>query len=180
MYTGNLIFLILVFLSWVGLYKCFQKTNIAPWKAFVPFYNYYLAFKLTEKPKWWVALMIVPGVNIIMYGVLGFNMARYFGKRKSADLIMASFVPYLYILYLGFDSNIKFTGADDIKGKEIPFIKNWVDPLIFAVVAASVIRTFFLEAFTIPNSSLEKSLLVGDFLFVSKFSYGAKVPQTPL
>ena len=180
MYTGNLIFLILVLLSWVGLYKCFQKTNIAAWKAFVPVYNYYEAFKLIEKPKWWFLLMIIPGVNIIMYGVLVFNMARYFGKRKTSDLVLASFVPYLYLLYLGFDSNIKFTGADDLKGKELPFIKNWVDPLIFAVVAASIIRTFFLEAFTIPTSSLEKSLLVGDFLFVSKFSYGAKVPQTPL
>jgi len=180
MYTGNLIFLILVLLSWVGLYKCFQKTNIAAWKAFVPVYNYFEAFKLVEKPKWWTALMIVPGVNIIMFGVLGFNLARYFGKRTTGDLLAASFLPYLYVLYLGFDSNIKFTGADDIKGKELPFIKNWIDPLIFAVVAASVIRTFFLEAFTIPTSSLEKSLLVGDFLFVSKFSYGAKVPQTPL
>ncbi|MHB8260370.1 MAG: signal peptidase I [Bacteroidia bacterium] len=180
MYTGNLIFLILVLLSWVGLYRCFKKANIAAWKALIPFYNYYEAFKLVEKPRWWFVLMIVPGVNILMYGVLGFNLARYFGKRKSSDLWLASFVPYLYFLYLGFDSNTKFTGVNDIKGKESPFIKNWIDPLIFAIVAASVIRTFFLEAFTIPTSSLEKSLLVGDFLFVSKFSYGAKVPQTPL
>jgi len=180
MYIGNLIFLILVLLSWVGLYKCFQKANIAAWKAFVPFYNYYEVFKLVEKPRWWFLLMIVPGVNILMYGVLGFNLARYFGKRKSSDLVLASFVPYLYIIYLGFDSSVTFKGVDDIKDKELPFIKNWIDPLLFAVIAASVIRTFFLEAFTIPTSSLEKSLLVGDFLFVSKFSYGAKVPQTPL
>lgn len=180
MYTGNLIFLILILLSWVGLYKCFIKSGIAGWKAFVPFYNYFEAFKLVEKPRWWFVLMIVPGVNILMYGVLGFNMARYFGKRKSSDLLLASFVPYLYILYIGFDEKTKLSGVDDIKGKESTFIKNWVDPLVFAVVAASVIRTFFLEAFTIPTSSLEKSLLVGDFLFVSKFSYGAKVPQTPL
>lgn len=180
MYTGNLIFLILVAVSWIGFYKCFQKAGIAGWKGLVPFYNFFVAFKLTEKPKWWTALMIVPGVNIIMYGVLGFNMARYFGKRKGLDLFLASVMPFLYIPYLGFDSKIKLTGVDDIKGKEHPFIKNWIDPLIFAVVAASVIRTFFLEAFTIPTSSLEKSLMVGDFLFVSKFSYGAKVPQTPL
>src|ERR1017187_8636348 len=180
MYTGNLVFLILVLLSWIGLYKCFAKANIAAWKAIIPFYNYYEAFKLVEKPRWWFILMIVPGVNILMYGVLGFNLARYFGKRKSSDLWLASFAPYLYFLYLGFDSNTKFTGVNDIKGKESPFIKNWIDPLVFAIVAASVIRTFFLEAFTIPTSSLEKSLLVGDFLFVSKFSYGAKVPQTPL
>ncbi|HXB41614.1 MAG TPA: signal peptidase I [Bacteroidia bacterium] len=180
MYTGNLIFLILLAISWIGLYKCFQKADIPAWKAFIPFYNFFIAFKLTQKPKWWTFLMIVPGVNIIMYGVIGFSMARYFGKRKTIDLLLASFMPFLYIPYIGFDANSKFVGVGDMKGKEHPFIKNWVDPLIFAVVAASVIRTFFLEAFTIPTSSLEKSLMVGDFLFVNKFSYGAKVPQTPL
>ena len=59
-------------------------------------------------------------------------------------------------------------------------IKNWVDPIIFAVIAASIIRGYFIEAFTIPTSSLEKSLMVGDFLFVNKFAYGPKIPQTPL
>jgi len=56
----------------------------------------------------------------------------------------------------------------------------WIDALIFAVVAASLIRLFFIEAFTIPTSSMEKSLLVGDYLFVSKVSYGPKMPNTPL
>ncbi len=56
----------------------------------------------------------------------------------------------------------------------------WIDALIFAVVAATIIRLFFIEAFTIPTSSMEKSLLVGDYLFVSKFSYGPKMPNTPL
>ncbi len=180
MYIGNWIFLFLLVFSWLGLYKCFLKVGIAGWKGFVPFYNFFLALKLVEKPKWWTLLIIVPGVNIIMYGVIGFNLARYFGKRDVLPLLMASLFPFLYIPWLGLSTDLKFTGVDDIKGKERPFIKNWVDPLIFAVVAASVIRTFFLEAFTIPTSSLEKSLLVGDFLFVSKFSYGAKVPQTPL
>ncbi len=180
MYIGNLIFLILVLVSWLGLYKCFVKAGLPGWKALIPFYNFYIWLKLVGKPKWWVTLMIVPGVNIIMYGVLTFNLARYFGKRKAGDLFIASVIPFLYIPYLGFDNKIKLTGIADMKGKEHPFIKNWIDPLIFAVVAASVIRTFFLEAFTIPTSSLEKSLMVGDFLFVSKFSYGAKVPQTPL
>jgi len=56
----------------------------------------------------------------------------------------------------------------------------WVDALIFAVVAATIIRLFFIEAFTIPTSSMEKTLLVGDYLFVSKVSYGPKMPNTPL
>jgi signal peptidase I len=56
----------------------------------------------------------------------------------------------------------------------------WVDALIFAVIAASFIRIFFFEAFTIPTSSMEKTLLVGDYLFVSKVAYGPRVPMTPL
>ena len=56
----------------------------------------------------------------------------------------------------------------------------WVDALIFAVIAATFIRMFFIEAFTIPTSSMEKKLLVGDYLFVSKFHYGPKLPNTPL
>jgi signal peptidase I len=58
--------------------------------------------------------------------------------------------------------------------------REWVDAIIFAVIAATIIRTFFIEAYTIPTPSMEKSLLVGDFLFVSKVSYGARIPMTPL
>lgn len=58
--------------------------------------------------------------------------------------------------------------------------REWIDAIIFAVIAATIIRTFFIEAYTIPTPSMEKSLLVGDFLFVSKVSYGARIPNTPL
>jgi signal peptidase I len=56
----------------------------------------------------------------------------------------------------------------------------WIDAIIFAVIAASFIRTFFIEAYTIPTSSMEKTLLVGDYLFVSKVSYGPRLPMTVL
>lgn len=56
----------------------------------------------------------------------------------------------------------------------------WVDAIIFAVIAATFIRMFFIEAYTIPTSSMEKSLMVGDYLFVSKVSYGPKLPNTPI
>lgn len=58
--------------------------------------------------------------------------------------------------------------------------REWIDAAIFAIIAATIIRTFIVEAYTIPTSSMESSLLVGDFLFVSKMSYGARVPNTPL
>ena len=58
--------------------------------------------------------------------------------------------------------------------------REWVDAIVFAVVAATLIRWLFLEAYTIPTGSMERSLLVGDFLFVSKMHYGARTPITPL
>ncbi len=64
-------------------------------------------------------------------------------------------------------------------GKQTKVVE-WIDAIIFAVIAATVIRMFFIEAYTIPTSSMEKSMLVGDFLFVSKVSYGPKLPNTPL
>lgn len=64
--------------------------------------------------------------------------------------------------------------------KKKSVIREWLDALIFAVIAATIIRTFFVEAYTIPTSSMEKSLLIGDYLFVSKMHYGARIPMTPL
>ncbi len=64
-------------------------------------------------------------------------------------------------------------------GRQTKFVE-WVDAIIFAVIAASFIRMFFIEAYTIPTSSMEKSLLVGDYLFVSKTAYGPKTPNTPI
>jgi signal peptidase I len=65
------------------------------------------------------------------------------------------------------------------EGKQTKLVE-WIDAIIFAVIAASFIRMFFIEAYTIPTSSMEKSLLVGDYLFVSKTAYGPKLPNTPI
>ena len=59
-------------------------------------------------------------------------------------------------------------------------LRNWFEAILFAVVAATILRTFLIEAYTIPTSSMEKSMLIGDFLFVSKTSYGPRVPITPI
>lgn len=72
--------------------------------------------------------------------------------------------------------NWKFWKSDGRKSKT----REWVDAIVFAVIAATIIRTLFFEAFTIPTPSMEKTLMVGDFLFVSKIHYGARTPMTPL
>ena len=66
------------------------------------------------------------------------------------------------------------------KKKKKSELRSWFDAMLFAVIAATILRTFLIEAYTIPTSSMEKSLLIGDFLFVSKVAYGPRVPMTPL
>jgi signal peptidase I len=74
--------------------------------------------------------------------------------------------------------NRKKTKTADKKKKSAT--REWTDAIIFAVIAATLIRTFFIEAYTIPTPSMERSLLVGDFLFVSKLNYGPRTPMTPI
>lgn len=72
------------------------------------------------------------------------------------------------------------TGADTTPKKKKSVIREWVDAAVFAIVAATIIRTFFFEAYTIPTGSMEGTMLVNDYLFVSKLAYGPRVPMTPL
>jgi len=87
-------------------------------------------------------------------------------------------IPIIYDYYISKKVNWTFWKKRDLKEKSK--LIEWIDALVFAVIAATIIRMFFIEAYMIPTSSLEKSLLVGDYLFVSKVSYGPRIPNTPL
>ena len=86
----------------------------------------------------------------------------------------------LYFLYIGLNKKDKFIGAEAARKYKKSAAREWIDAGIFAVVAATLIRTFVFEAYVIPTPSMEKTLLVNDFLFVSKFSYGPRIPNTPI
>lgn len=87
-------------------------------------------------------------------------------------------IAIIYDIYISKKVHWAFWKKKGVK-RQTAFVE-WVDALIFAVVAATIIRMFLIEAYTIPTPSMEKSLLVGDYLFVSKYSYGPKMPNTPL
>lgn len=176
----KLIINVIIAIGWLyGVYRFFELAGRKGWEALVPGYNFWVWLKIIEKPWWWLILLIFPGVNLIMLAVMSFNLAYGFGKRSELDTALSFFVPFLYLPYLSSQKGLKFVGYADQKKKGSTAIE-WRDAIIFAVVAASIIRTYVFEAYTIPTSSMEKSLLVGDYLFVSKMAYGPKTPQTPL
>lgn len=74
----------------------------------------------------------------------------------------------------------KASGTETVVKVKKPVWREWLDAALFAIVAATLIRTFFFEAYTIPTGSMEGTMLVNDYLFVSKLAYGPRVPMTPL
>ena len=86
-------------------------------------------------------------------------------------------LPFIYDVYI--TKKIRWQWWRDSEGP-VRFVMSWVDALVFALVAVYFINLFFFQNYVIPSSSLEKSLLTGDYLFVSKVSYGPRIPETPL
>ena len=87
-------------------------------------------------------------------------------------------IPFIFDAYI--TKKIPWTWWKEAKNSTVRTIMGWVDAIVFALVAVYFVNLYFFQNYVIPSSSLEKSLLVGDYLFVSKMSYGARIPQTPL
>jgi len=177
---GWIIF-ILATIGWhIGVYGMFKKAGIEPWKAFIPFYNMWCMVEKTGLKKVWFWLQFIPiaGQFVTIWILIIFVM--HFGQFTFLQHAAVVLLPFIYLPYVGFSKDIRWGGKDVMKRYKKSAAREWVDAAVFAVVAATLIRTFIFEAYTIPTESMERTLLINDFLFVSKWSYGARLPVTPL
>lgn len=202
---GILLFIIIsYFLLCFTLAPLFRSAGYSPQKAWIPGINFGIWAHLTGRKKsyaWW---LLFPIVNIFIYAGMAVDMSKAFGKHSFWDAALAViYAPLAFFLihrkgltykgqvvrlekeYMDQIREAKEAG-DNLKVQRLtsknPYQKSpsreWVESLIFAVFAAAFIRMFLIEAFIIPTSSMEGSLLVGDFLFVSKVNYGIRTPMT--
>ena len=171
---------LIVFLPAFGVYKLFEKASVPAWKAFVPFYNTWVMQDIAKRPKHWVFWQLIPvGGWFISMGIF-IEFVKVFGKFSFLHHAGASLLAPFYFPYIANRKDTKFIGAEAARKHRKSGAREWIDAAVFAIVAATLIRLFIFEAYTIPTGSMEKSLLVNDFLFVSKISYGPRVPNTPL
>ena len=165
---------------WFGAicWKFYVAAERKAWEAFIPVYNTYVLVKIAERPVYWVLLYCIPVVGVVMGIIMIYELLHVFKFRKTwqTAAVMATFG--LYLGYLNYKESLKYWGRDDAYIKKN--LGEGVNSIFFAVVVATVIRSTTFEAYTIPTSSMEKSLMVGDFLFVSKMHYGVRVPMTPI
>jgi len=171
-------FFIVQIIHFLGTWKLYKKAGKPMWAAAIPIYNAFILTKIINRPWWWVILLFIPIVNLMMFPAFWVETVRSFGKEKTSHLFLVVFTLGFYIFYLNYIEDVKYQKERQLS----PFTKagEWVTSIVFAIIAATLVHTYFMRPYTIPTSSLEKSLLVGDYLFVSKFHYGARTPKTPI
>ncbi|TDS08393.1 signal peptidase I [Sphingobacterium paludis] len=181
-----IIFIVFTISALYGLWLLYKKAGKQGWESIVPFYREYVMAQLTARPTWWVFLLLVPIVNIFIFYGLYLDLLKSFGKRRFWETAVAILLPFIFLPLWGRDPSVNYLGPSNTEEfhKKYPYRKTvareWADAIIFATVAATLIRGFLLEAYMIPTGSMERSLLIGDFLFVSKLNYGPRVPMTPI
>ena len=170
-------YLILNFWGALLTWKFFVASGIPAWKAFVPVYRTVLWFEVADRPKWWAIFMYVPIIDNVMAMILAYETLHMFGRRKLSDILWTIATLGGYMGYIAYTQKLERQERSlaEIR-RTVPVI---INHLLFAVVAAGSVRVAMIEAYNIPSSSMEKSLMVGDYLFVSKMHYGLRLPRTP-
>lgn len=168
--------LVLQGIYFVGSWKIYQAAGRAIWEAVVPGYSFFVLIKIINRPFWWGFLLFIPVINLLLLPVLWVETARSFGYNTRKDTLLAIFTLGFYLIYLNYFLPLNYITDRSLKPRSR--FEESLGSLLFAVIAATLVHTYVMQPFIIPTSSLEKSLLVGDFLFVSKFHYGARVPST--
>jgi len=198
-------------------WKTFSLMGRKPWEAWIPIYNYFVAYKVLLHKGWWCSLFIVPGVHLVMWSIINLCHVRRFGYYSLLDTIQGIFFPYFLFWKISrkqvsMQAETNWANSKEVEIRKwgdhlvlflvLPVIghaialgigmfsrphpgarskvKEWGDSILWALIPALILRTYVFEPFRIPTGSMERTLLVGDFLFVNKLSYGPKVPVTPL
>lgn len=169
-------FLILQVIHFLGTWKLYEAAGRKRWEAAIPVYNAIVLMKIIGRPTWWTLLLFIPIINLIMFAVIWVETLRSFGKRSYLDTFLGLITFGFYIYYVNYTQKLNYVA--DRKLNDENQTGSTVSSLLFAIIVATLVHTYVVQPFTIPTSSLEKSLLVGDFLFVSKMNYGARVPMT--
>jgi signal peptidase I len=169
-------FLVLQIVHYLGTWKLYEKAGRKSWEAAIPVYNAVILMKIINRSPWWVVLLFIPVVNLIMFIVVWVETLRSFGKNSTTDTVLGVVTLGFYIYYINYKEDVQYVRDRSLVASTKA--GDTIGSLLFAIVVATIVHGYAIQPFNIPTSSLEKTLLVGDFLFVSKMHYGARTPST--
>ena len=169
------LFLIINIIIGLSSWKLFKISGKNPLTSYIPFYNIINTLDIIKRPKWWVILVFLPTINLLMIPVIWIEFIKRFKHDTRKDILLMLCSLGLYSFYINYFSKKKVYVEDEIS---VSGFERTVGSFVFAIVVATVVHNYFIQPFVIPTGSLEKTLKVGDFLFVSKFHYGPRIPKT--
>ena len=169
------LFLIINIIIGLSSWKLFKISGKNPLSSYIPFYNIINTLDIIKRPKWWIILVFLPTINLLMIPVIWIEFIKRFRHDTRKDIILMLCSLGLYSFYINYFSKKKVYVEDEIS---FSGFERTVGSFVFAIVVATVVHNYFIQPFVIPTGSLEKTLKVGDFLFVSKFHYGPRIPKT--
>ncbi len=177
--TQWIIFILIVqVIHFLGTWKLYVKAGRKAWEAAIPVYNAIVLMKIINRPKWWVILLFIPIINLLMFPVIWVETIRSFGRNSLWETWAVILTLGFYIYYVNYVLDVKYVENRDLHPKTA--MGEWVSSIVFAIVAATLVHTYFIQPYVIPTGSLERTLRIGDLLFVSKFHYGARIPITTI
>lgn len=175
--TQWILFILLVqVIHFLGTWKLYVKAGRKAWEAAVPIYNAVVLMQIINRPKWWVVLLFIPIINLLMFPVIWVETIRSYGRNSLLESWLVVLTLGFYTYYVNYALDVAHIPDRSLQPKTA--LGEWVSSIVFAVVAATLVHTYFIQPYVIPTGSLERTLRVGDFLFVSKFHYGARTPMT--
>ena len=169
------LFLIINIIIGLSSWKLFKISGKNPLTSYIPFYNIINTLDIIKRPKWWVILVFLPTINLLMIPVIWIEFIKRFRHDTRKDILLMLCSLGLYSFYINYFSKKKVYVEDETS---VSGFERTVGSFVFAIVVATVVHNYFIQPFVIPTGSLEKTLKVGDFLFVSKFHYGPRIPKT--
>lgn len=173
-----LFILIIQVIHFLGTWKLYVKAGRKAWEAAIPVYNAIVLMQIINRPKWWVVLLFIPIINLLMFPVVWVETIRSFGQNKLWQTWAVILTLGFYIYVVNYTMDVEHIKDRSLKPRT--GLGEWVSSIVFAIVAATLVHTYFIQPYVIPTGSLERTLRVGDFLFVSKFHFGARVPMTTI
>lgn len=163
-----------------GLARMFQVAGGTAKTAAFPFLNTWWVRKRTKSSYFWVVAQLIPIVGLFATINLWMNFARLFNKQSIRINLLLVTCPFLAFHYIAQDKKLRIYTEEELKKYPKHWLREWIDALVFALIAAHLVRTFFIEIYVIPTPSMEKTIMVNDFVLVNKSSYGVRLPETPL
>ncbi|WP_185860795.1 signal peptidase I [Blattabacterium cuenoti] len=157
-----------------GTWKFYKKLGVKSWKIFIPVYNIFILLKIYKRSIWWIFLLFIPLSSIMLIFILWMDLIYTFLKKTKKNVFLFFLSAGLYIYYVNFFKKIQLLNIEHIKKKEDNI------GILLAVIFSFITHTYIVQPFVIPTSSMEKTLLVGDFILVSKIHYGLRMPMSPL